>query len=317
MDWTFLFLFAAAATVIGWLLTQLGFYLASRKRGQLQQRLASGASVPASTYRPIVLPKGEDNLRAILANRKATGDFARKLSQAYPGMTVANFYIIEGMVSLGAFAAVGFATGSLVMGVLCAGAAAMLPVLMVKSKRAKRQRLCDDQLPEALDFLARILRAGHSLATAFQMAGEELPDPLAAEFRRCYDQHSVGQSIEDAIKESALRVDTQDYAFFVTAVLIQRQTGGDLAEVLSNIGVMARSRIRLRQHVKAITAEGRLVGYILLALPFVFFVMLYVLNPGYAGVLLKTEVGRMLLIAAGLMQLAGLLTIRWIVNVKF
>jgi tight adherence protein B len=176
--------------------------------------------------------------------------------------------------------------------------------------------MCDDQLPEALDFLARILRAGHSLATALQMAAEELPDPLASEFRRCYDQHSLGQNLEDTLKEAAQRVDTPDFAFFVTAVLIQRQTGGDLAEVLTNIGGMSRSRIRLQQHVKAITAEGRLVGYILLALPFVFFVVLYAINPAYAGVLLTTDVGQYLVMIAVILQVLGLISIRMIVNVR-
>ena len=150
-----------------------------------------------------------------------------------------------------------------------------------------------------------------------QMAGEELPDPLAAEFRRIYDEHSVGKQLDVCLREAAAqRVETQDFAFFVTAVLIQRQTGGDLAEVLTNIGTMVRSRIRLQQHVKAITAEGRLVGYILLVLPFIFFFVLYGINPQYAGVLLTDPMGRWVLLFAAIMQVMGLFTIRMIVNVR-
>jgi tight adherence protein B len=272
--------------------------------------------VSAAVYRPVVLPRDQDTLRALLTRRAILLDFTRKLRQAFPNMTLTNFLTIEFIAIVGTFILVGVVTSSLVLGVALSAAAAMFPISLVHSRRAHRQRLCDDQLPEALDFLARILRAGHSLATALQMAAEELPDPLAAEFRRCYDQHSLGTNLEDTLKEAAQRVDTPDFAFFVTAVLIQRQTGGDLAEVLTNIGAMSRSRIRLQQHVKAITAEGRLVGYILLALPFVFFVVLYAINPGYAGVLLTTDIGQYLLMIGVVMQVLGLISIRMIVNVR-
>ncbi|MBC8107109.1 MAG: type II secretion system F family protein [Anaerolineae bacterium] len=316
MSATFILLFAAAATAMGWLVSQLVFFLLQRKQGQLRERLSGGTNVLDAAYRPIVLPEEDDTLRALLTRKAILLDFSRKLRQAFPNMTVTNFVTIEFIVIVATFLLVGIVTKSLVLGIALAGAAAAVPVSLVHSRRANRQRLCDDQLPEALDFLARILRAGHSLATALQMAAEELPDPLAAEFRRCYDQHSLGTNLEDTLKEAAQRVDTPDFAFFVTAVLIQRQTGGDLAEVLTNIGAMSRSRIRLQQHVKAITAEGRLVGYILLALPFVFFVCMYAVNPGYAGVLLTTDIGHYLMMAAVGMQLLGLVSIRWIVNVR-
>jgi tight adherence protein B len=171
-------------------------------------------------------------------------------------------------------------------------------------------------MPDALDFITRILRAGHSLATGFQMAGEELPGPLGPEFSRCYAQHSLGQPLEEALKDMAVHVDVSDFSFVVTAVLIQRQTGGDLAEVLKNISGMVRARIRLQQHVKAITAEGRLVGTILLALPFIFFFLLYLVNRSYAEVLIKYPEGRMLLAAGVFLQIMGLVTIRRIVTVK-
>ena len=118
------------------------------------------------------------------------------------------------------------------------------------------------------------------------------------------------------MREMAGRVASADFAFFVTAVLIQRQTGGDLAEVLTNISATVRSRIRLQDHVKAITAEGRLTGNVLVAFPLVLFVLSYVLNPGYAGVLLTTTVGKVMLCGAGTLQVMGLLIIRRIVAVK-
>ncbi len=187
---------------------------------------------------------------------------------------------------------------------------------MLSSKRAKRQRVLAEQVPEALDFLARILQAGHSLSTGLQMMGEELPQPLASEFRKCYDQHSLGLSLEDALKETAARVESGDVAFFVTAVLIQRQTGGDLSEVLRNISGMIRGRVRLSQHVKAKTAEGRFTGYVLVAFPAIMFLLSYYLNPTYAGVLLHDPGGRILLGVAVGLQLLGLFAIKKITTVK-
>jgi tight adherence protein B len=187
--------------------------------------------------------------------------------------------------------------------------------MVVASRRNKRQRLLADQLPEALDFLSRILRAGHSFSTGLQMMGQELPHPLADEFARAYDQHSFGTSIDDALKDMATRVESTDFAFFVTAVLIQRQTGGDLSEVLDNISGMIRQRIRLQQHVKAKTAEGRFTGYILSAFPAVMFVISYMLNPDYASVLIKTNTGLMLLAGALALQLVGLYFIKKITTV--
>jgi tight adherence protein B len=222
--------------------------------------------------------------------------------------------IVGFAVMAGAMAFLG--TQSIIAGIFAGIVSAMLPFLIVSSKCAKHQKIVEDQLPEALDFLARVLRAGHSLATGLQMAAEELPEPLAGEFRRCYDQHSLGTPLEQSMKEMAERVGTPDFSFFVTAVLIQRTTGGDLAEVLTNIGNMVRARIRLQQHVKAITAQGRLVGYILLVLPVVFYIVLYLLNPRYARVLIDTREGFFFLMGALVLQLLGLISIKKIVSVK-
>src|SRR5437773_795449 len=119
-------------------------------------------------------------------------------------------------------------------------------------------------------------------ARAIKIQRDQSPQPLAAEFRQCYDQHSLGQSLDEALKDTAARVESTDFAFFVTAVLIQRQTGGDLSEVLKNISGMIRGRVRLQQQVKAKTAEGRFTGYILVAFPAVMFLIVSFMNPEYA-----------------------------------
>ena len=172
------------------------------------------------------------------------------------------------------------------------------------------------QLPEALDFLSRVMRAGHSMSTGLQMMADELPKPLSLEFRRVYDQHSLGQPLEACLKEMAGRVESTDFAFFVTAVLIQRQTGGDLSEVLGNISSLIRQRMRLSRSVGAKTAEGRLTGYILVAFPVIMFGLCYYLNPELYGGFLKDPTGKMLLGGAGLMVLTGLFFIRKITTVK-
>jgi tight adherence protein B len=187
---------------------------------------------------------------------------------------------------------------------------------MLSQKRGRRQRTLALQLPEALDFLARVLQAGHSFSTGIQMMSEELPDPLKAEFRRCYEQHSLGQPLEDALKDMATRIESTDFAFFITAVLIQRQTGGDLSEVLKNISGMVRQRIRLAQHLKAKTAEGRFTGYILVAFPAVMFVLVSFMNPTYAHNLTGTTIGQKMLATAFGLQMGGLWLIRKLTTVK-
>ncbi|HEX2973794.1 MAG TPA: type II secretion system F family protein, partial [Tepidisphaeraceae bacterium] len=205
---------------------------------------------------------------------------------------------------------------SAVAGGVAGAMGAASPFATVSFRRSRRQRILADQLIDALDFLARVLRAGHSLSTGFQMMGDELPEPIATEFRRCYAQHSLGQPLEQAMLEMAESVDCTDFSFFVTSVIIQRQTGGDLAELLDNISEVVRKRIRLQQHVKALTAEGRASGYILTAMPPVVLMLLYFRSPSYEGVLLYTHGGRMLLLGMAFLQLVGLAIIKRIVTVK-
>jgi tight adherence protein B len=255
----------------------------------------------------------------MLRRSSAVKNFHRKLTRAFPNVLLGRFVFLVAMLAGAAFVAGTVGMKSIVIGIGLAAAACVIPFVVVSMRVAKHQKTVEDQLPEALDFLSRVLRAGHSLATGLQMAADELPHPLAGEFRRCYDQHSLGHPLEVAMRDMANRVGTADFSFFVTAVLIQRTTGGDLAEVLTNIGNMVRARIRLQQHVKAITAEGRLVGYILLVLPILFFFILYFLNPRYAGVLLdykKYPEGVYVLCSAVFLQILGLITIKRIVAVK-
>lgn len=314
-----LILLIALAVALGTFgLAQLVVAFIHGDRQRLQQRLASEwrSDVNALYNRAVSVEKPLKELPDFLARNRFLQNLNRKLRHTNPDASLTRFLLLAGSVGLVCFVFAAIATDSLLIAFPAAAAGSYLPVLLLESKRKRRQRKLAEQLPEALDFLSRVLKAGHSLSTGLQMMGDELPQPIASEFRRCYDQHSLGQSLEEAMREMANGVESTDFAFFVTAVLIQRQTGGDLSEVLNNISTMVRSRIRLQQHVKAITAEGRLTGYVLVAFPAILFAISYVLRPQYSGVLLTTDVGNMLLVVAVALQIVGLCAIRRIVAVK-
>jgi tight adherence protein B len=293
---------------------------ADRKR--LNSRLAADPSHQASTYAAAGAPRTVthqvqvDAVTAALVRFAPLAALNARLLQAFPDASLTVFLGISiGGGIVGMFVA--FAMfGTVMFGVGGGAAMGVLPLFVLIGQRGRRQRLLADQLPEALDFLSRILKAGHSFSTGLQMLGEELPKPLSIEFRKTYDQHTLGQSVEDALKDMARRIESTDFAFFVTAVLIQRQTGGDLSEVLRNIGGMIRNRVRLQQHVKAKTAEGRFTGYVLVAFPLVMFVLLSFMNPKYAHSLTATTTGYKLLALAFTLQMLGMYAIRRITTIK-
>lgn len=198
----------------------------------------------------------------------------------------------------------------------CAGAMIILPLLWMSWRRKSRMNKLNNQLPDVFEMMSQALRAGHSLAGATQLIYEQMPPPVATEFGQVYHEQNLGVKIEEALQAMADRVDSLDVRFFVTAVMIQRQTGGDLAEVLDNISGVIRERIELAGLVRGLTAEGRLSGWVLFALPAVVFFASMYLNPTYARVLLEEPSGQIMLMLAGGMQLMGIAMIRWIVNIK-
>jgi tight adherence protein B len=192
----------------------------------------------------------------------------------------------------------------------------VIPFLWLFNKRRVRLKAFASQLSDALELVARALRAGHSLAAGLHVVAEEMPSPIAEEFGRVYDEQNLGIAIEDALKSMCERVPNLDLRFFVTSVLIQRQTGGDLAEILDKIGYVIRERYRILGQVKALTAEGRLSGIILIALPFVLFLMMLHIKPDYIEKLWTHPLGIKMAVAALIAQLLGALVIKKIVNIK-
>jgi tight adherence protein B len=192
----------------------------------------------------------------------------------------------------------------------------MVPFLWLMMRRKRRLKHFGAQLPEALEMLSRALRAGQSLGFGFSMVASEMGLPLGKEFGRVFEEQNLGIPLEESLQGMTVRVPNLDLKFFVTAVILQRQTGGDLAEILDKIGGLIRERFRIWGQVQALTGEGRLSGVVLLALPVVLFLAVYQLNPGYISLLFTDPLGKKMLAVAIFMQIIGALVIRKIVNIK-
>src|SRR5579871_2420428 len=191
-----------------------------------------------------------------------------------------------------------------------------LPWLWLWNKRRSRLNKFACQLSDALELVARALRAGHSLGAGMHVVAEEMPSPIADEFGRVFEEQNLGIPIEDAMRSMCDRVPNLDLRFFVTSVAIQRQTGGDLAEILDKIGYVIRERFRILGQVKALTGEGRLSGIVLIALPFALSGFMLNAKPDYVEPLWTTELGKKMSIAAIVAQVLGAAVIRKIVNIK-
>lgn len=193
---------------------------------------------------------------------------------------------------------------------------AFLPTCWLLWRRRGRLKRFEQQLPDAVELIARALRSGHSLASGLQVVAQELPDPIATEFQMAYEEQNLGVPLEQALRNMLKRVPNLDLKFFVTAVVIQRQTGGDLAEVLDKIGHIVRERFKILGHVKALTAEGRLSGVVLMALPIVLFFVMFHLNREYVMYLFETETGRKMIAGALILQILGAVAIKKIVTIQ-
>jgi tight adherence protein B len=191
-----------------------------------------------------------------------------------------------------------------------------LPWMWLYHKRAVRLKKFAAQLPDAMELVARALRAGHSLAAGMHVVAEEMPAPISKEFGRVYEEQNLGIPLEEALKGMCERVPNLDLRFFVTSVAIQRQTGGDLAEILDRIGHVIRERFKILGQVKALTAEGRLSGVVLIAMPIGLFMLMLWMKPDYIRLLWTDPMGIKMSIAAIILVLIGAYAIKKIVDIK-
>ena len=195
-------------------------------------------------------------------------------------------------------------------------AGAMMPWLWLRHRRSSRLKRFEEQFPEALDLLSRAIRAGHAFQTAMGMCADELPAPVGAEFKRSFDQQNFGLPLKETLHELTERVPILDVKFFVTAVLIQRETGGNLAEILDNLAHVVRERFKILRQVRVHTAHGRFTGYVLMALPAVLGIVLNFINPEHMDLLFRERMGQMMILGAIVMQTIGYVWIRKVIKIE-
>jgi tight adherence protein B len=200
---------------------------------------------------------------------------------------------------------------------LPAGAAlGSVPVLLVLRKRSKRLKAFEEMFPESLEFVARSMRAGHGFAVSLEMIHKEFQEPLAGEFRRTFEEHNLGMPLDLALQKLARRVPLLDVHFFVSAVLLQKRTGGNLAEILDKLAYVIRERFKLRGRIRAISAHGRMTGTALSIIPMAVATLMFFVNPPYVQFFITDETGQIMMGVALALQLAGFLVIKKIVSIE-
>ncbi len=190
------------------------------------------------------------------------------------------------------------------------------PMIWLLMRRRSRFKKFAKQLPDALELVGRALRSGHSLASGLHVVVEEMPAPISTEFSIAYEEQNLGIALEQALKNMLNRMPNMDLKFFVTAVAIQRQAGGDMAEILDKISYIIRERFKIMGQVQALTGEGRISGVVLMALPIALFFAVYYLNPDYVMLLFTEELGRKMIALAAVLQVLGAIAIKKIVAIK-
>lgn len=301
------------------LLVVAGYMLLNRRRllaGEaLRARLAPTAPVAASAATILKDARTSEiaALDRLLAGKGLTAALAARIERAGSSMSVGVFVLLTLVCG-----AVGLLVGqriTLLAGLLVAALAGAIPLLLLARKERARLSSFQAQLPEAVDMLVNAMKSGYSLQAAIRFAGEEMPQPLGPEFSRVYDEQRLGMDLRNALLGLQERMRTLDCKMFVTALLLQRETGGNLAEVLTNISTLMRERVGLRGQIDTLTAEPRLSAIVLTLLPVALFILVGTLNPGYLSPLWTTPIGRVLLLIACVSVILGYAILRKIGNI--
>jgi tight adherence protein B len=240
----------------------------------------------------------------------------RSLLQADILWRPATFISVIGILFCVGFILIWLWRQDLLMGLGVGGALGFIPIIIMSLKKRRKSKLFEMQMPECMELLARSMRAGHALPSAIELASKEIVPPLGLEMKIVYEEQRLGLGMLQALRRLGDRVDSQDLQYFITAVLLQVETGGNLAEILENIGFLIRERLKLKGKIQALTAEGRFSAVILTILPFVVFAAISILNPKYMNTLLTEPIG-IKLITGGLISMGfGILWMRKIVQIK-
>jgi tight adherence protein B len=239
------------------------------------------------------------------------------IGQADVSMTVGTLLLLSAVAAAAAFLLVQYLTGSILLGVPVAGIAAAAPPLVLRVIANRRIAAFEEQFPEAIDLMSRALRAGHAFTTALGMVAEEMPDPVGGEFRLAYDRQNFGMPLPEALRSLGTRVPLVDARFFVTAVLTQREVGGNLSEVLENLAHVIRERFKVKRQVRVVTAHARMTAWVLSLMPPVLFVVLTFMNRETMSVMWTHPTGVQMIAVALVLQMLGALAISRLVKVEY
>jgi tight adherence protein B len=287
---------------------------AARIARRLKAMSSKGETEQASMIRQRQLANSPQ-LQALLEQMQIAFSLDTYLAQSGLRWTVGHLLGLMLLLAIGGMLlATYFAPGwiSIALGALVG----LLPLLYVKRARTQRMRKFEAQLPDALDMMGRALRAGHAFPTALKMVGEEMSAPLCEDFKVTFDEVNFGISMQDALVSLSSRVPITDLRFFVIAVVIQRETGGNLAELLANISAIMRDRMKLFAQVRVLAAEGKMSAWVLSLLPFGAALIIHFTNPKFLEVLYTDPAGRVMIGAALFLMLVGVLVMRSIINIR-
>ena len=253
-------------------------------------------------------------LEAILERFQFSRKLQIRIMQAHSSTTVGTLILSSLGLALFGYAIVWFFVPIALIDIVAAAALAMLPFGLLSFKRSRRISAFNNVLAEAIDMLARALRAGHSVVGALETLSQNVQEPAASEFAEVFKQQNIGLPLRDALMQLLDRVPSADLRVLVTAILVQKDTGGNLAEILDRTVAVIRDRLRIQGEIRVQTAQGRLTGWILSALPVVMLVLINIVNPGYSSILLHDPVGHTLIYVSLGMLAVGAMIIRHIVN---
>lgn len=274
------------------------------------------AGTPASVVR--ATSDMEDGFMGFLAERiPQIWDLHHLLIQSGLGWSVGQFLARVSVVATVTAATLLLTSDSPAIALLTAVVLALVPYYYVRWKKTRRTLRLEAQLPDAIDLIARAVRAGHPLSAGLRMASEEVPEPLATEFRITFEEQRFGLPFEEALLGLGDRVEVVDVRILITAILVQREVGGNLSEILETIAETMRARFTLKRQVRVYTAQGRMSGYTLAALPILVGLLISVINPEYMQTLYKVPLGQALLGSAAMLQIMGFIWIRRIVDVRY
>lgn len=240
----------------------------------------------------------------------------KMLAQGNVDIRAGNFLMLCALAALGVGAIAFIAGGNLIFGWVGILLGFFVPYAYASHMRTKRFQKFEEKFPEAIDTLARAVRAGHAFTTALEMIATELAEPVAGEFRQLYEEQKFGLPVRDALLNLTERVPLVDVKFFVTAVMLQRETGGNLAEILDNLSHIIRERFKILRQVRVHTAQGRLTMVLLMALPPTIVVVMQILNPGFIHPLFADPLGHALIVAGITLQTMGYFVIRRIIRIQ-